>query len=137
MRYLCMLVMLPLGVLWAADETPVIVNPAEAKWSHDPGDPPGSEGVMLRQDSQTKGLELFVRFPAGHVIAPHWHDVNERIVVIEGRLGLKEGAETRYIDAGGYAFLPAKQVQRLSCVSQSRCALYINWDGPPTSHKAE
>jgi len=59
----------------------VVTNLADAKWTHDKGDPPGSESVFLREDAQTGGMELLVRFPAGHVIAPHWHSVNERVIL--------------------------------------------------------
>ena len=126
------------GVLAIAGAQPasqaVVVNLDTAHWTHDPGDPPGSEGVMLHQDAATGGMDLLVRFPAGHVIAPHFHESNERIVVAEGQLTLKrEGGDT-VIRAGGFAFLPAKEVQRLSCSAQTRCTFYLSWDGKPTSH---
>jgi quercetin dioxygenase-like cupin family protein len=114
----------------------VIVNGADAPWAHDAGDPPGTENVMLRGDGQAGGLELLVRFPAGHVFAPHWHDSNERILVLEGRLAIRQGEAVKNLDSGGFAFLPARQVQRLSCVSKTRCEFYIAWDGKPGTHKA-
>jgi len=129
------LAMVMVSVGQSSDQA-VMVNGVEAKWTHDKGDPPGSEGVMLRMDPQTHGMELFVRFPAGYTFPPHSHDSNERILVLEGRLAVGKGAAVRNLDAGGYAFLPAKQVQHLSCVSTSRCAFYLAWDGHPASHKA-
>src|SRR5262249_51237665 len=69
----------------------VIVNPAENKWQHDPGDPPGSQSIVLREDAKTSGIELLARYPAGHVFAPHWHTANERIVLLEGRLSITNG----------------------------------------------
>jgi quercetin dioxygenase-like cupin family protein len=123
------------GLAVAGDKM-VIENSATAKWTHDKGDPPGSDGVVLRMDSQTGGLELLARYPAGYVFPVHYHDSNERMILIEGRLSVKEGEAVRYIEPGGYAFLPAKQVQKLACVSQSRCVFYVAWDGKPSSHKA-
>lgn len=114
---------------------PVVVNGADAKWTHDAGDPPGSESIMLRADPQTGGIELLVRFPAGHVFAPHWHESNERIIVLEGRLAIGEDQNAKHLEAGGYAFLPAREIQHLSCASQTRCAFYLAWDGNPKSHK--
>jgi len=116
----------------------VITNSATAKWTHDKGDPPGSESVFLREDTQTHGLELLVRFPAGHVITPHWHDCNERIIVLEGKLNLRNGdaKESSSLTTGGFAFLPAREVQRLTCSSETRCTFYLAWDGPPKSHAA-
>ncbi|MEO8592684.1 MAG: cupin domain-containing protein [Candidatus Solibacter sp.] len=114
----------------------VSVNLSTAKWTHDKGDPPGSESVLLREDAQTGGMELLVRFPAGHVIAPHWHSANERLMVAEGKVSVRLGAgsETQ-LEAGGYAFLPAKEVQRIACVSQTRCTFYLAWDGKLDNHK--
>jgi len=111
----------------------VIVSKEGAKWMHEAKDPPGSESVFLREDSATGGIELLVSFPAGHVFTPHWHDSNERIIVTEGTLSIGE----KSIGAGGYAFLPAKEVQRLSCTSKTKCVFYLAWDGNPKSHPAK
>jgi quercetin dioxygenase-like cupin family protein len=97
---------------------------------------------MLHADAKTGGMDLLVRFPAGHVIAPHFHDSNERVIVVEGQLTLRrEGAHTALvdtaIDTGGFAFLPAREVQRLSCSSKTRCSFYLMWDGKPDSHPAK
>jgi quercetin dioxygenase-like cupin family protein len=78
-----------------------------------------------------------VRYPAGHVIAPHFHDSNERLIVAEGQMTLKKDTGDAVIDAGGYAYLPAKEVQRLSCTSKTRCTFYLLWDGNPQSHPAK
>ena len=115
----------------------IVTNLDTAQWSHDKGDPPGSESIMLRQDARTGGMELLVRFPAGHVIAPHWHESNERILVLEGRLTLRMESGERVLDRGGFAFLPAREPQRLSCSSQTRCTFYLSWDGNPQSHAAQ
>jgi len=113
--------------------TSVIVSREESKWVHEAKDPPGVESVFLREDSSTGGMELLVSFPAGHVFAPHWHDSNERIIVMEG--SLKIGEKT--IGAGSYAFLAAKEVQRLSCASKTKCVFYLSWDGNPKSRLAK
>jgi quercetin dioxygenase-like cupin family protein len=114
----------------------VIVNLAGARWTHQTKDPAGSEGVVLREDPQTGGMELLARFPAGHVIAPHWHQSNERLLLLEGRLSLRVGEEAeKLLDTGGFAYLPAREVQRISCVSNTRCTFYLCWDGNPASHR--
>jgi quercetin dioxygenase-like cupin family protein len=92
---------------------------------------------MLHANETTGGLDLLVRFPAGHVIAPHFHESNERIIVVEGQLTLRNDSGAAPIDAGGFAFLPAREVQRLSCSSKSRCTFYLFWDGNPKSHPAK
>ena len=114
----------------------VIANLAEVKWSHAATDPPGSESVVLREDAAMGALELLARYPPGHVLRPHWHGANERIIVLEGRLSLRQGDAEKFLDPGGFAYLPAREVQRLSCVSKTRCTFYVYWDGNPRSHAA-
>jgi quercetin dioxygenase-like cupin family protein len=115
----------------------ILTNLDTAKWTHDKGDPPGTEAVRLREDPKTGGMELLVRFPPGHVIKPHYHDSNERIIVLEGRLSVRRDDAVTALDPGGFAFLPAGQVQRLSCSSKTRCTFYLAWDGKPDSHPAK
>jgi len=117
-------------------EQAVIVNPAEAKWTREANDPPGAESFLLREDARTGAVELFVRYPGGHVFAPHWHNANERIMLIEGRLSLRQGTELKYLEPGGFAFLPAKEVQVMSCISETRCTFYLSWDTKPDFHPA-
>jgi quercetin dioxygenase-like cupin family protein len=114
----------------------IVTNLSTANWIREKGAEAGSEGVMLHADPKTGGMELLVRFPAGHVIAPHFHNSNERIVVVEGQLTLRRESGVAAIDTGGYAFLPAREVQRLSCSSKMRCTFYLMWDGKPDSHPA-
>jgi hypothetical protein len=114
-------------------EKSVIANLAAAKWTHDAGDPPGSESVLLREDASSGAMELLVRYPAGHVFAPHWHSANERVVLLEGRMSVNGAA----LEPGGYAFLPAKEVQRMSCTSSTRCSFYVHWDAKLDFHRAQ
>lgn len=121
----------------AAGQSPskaIVTNLDTAKWVHEKGD---SESVVLREDATTGGMELFVRFPAGHVIPPHWHESNERIIVLEGQLTLRQDTGDTLLDTGGFAFLPAREVQRLSCSSKTRCTFYLFWDGKFQSHPAK
>jgi quercetin dioxygenase-like cupin family protein len=92
---------------------------------------------MLHSDAATGGMEMLVRFSGGHVIPPHYHDSNERIIVLEGQLTLKQDEGDTVLNTGGYAYLPAKQVQKLSCSSTTRCTFYLGWDGKPQSHAAK
>jgi anti-sigma factor ChrR (cupin superfamily) len=128
MRYPILIVMA--GLLLAESSGVVVVNPGAAKWQVEGG---GSESVVLREDAQTGALELFARYPAGHVFAPHWHSVNERMVLVERRMSVNNAT----LEPGGFAYLPAKQVQTMSCVSTSRCAFYVSWDGHLDYHKAD
>jgi quercetin dioxygenase-like cupin family protein len=115
----------------------IVTNLDTANWMSEKGAPAGSEGVLLRTDAATGGMDLLVRFPAGHVIAPHSHESNERIIVLEGQLTLRQEKGDALIKTAGYAFLPAREIQRLSCSSTTRCTFYLSWDGKPASIPAK
>jgi anti-sigma factor ChrR (cupin superfamily) len=117
-----------------SSEGKILINAGDTKW--EPANA-GSESITLREDSKTGATELLARYPAGHVFPPHWHDANERIILIEGKLAMEENGEKKTLEPGGYAFLPARQVQHLSCVSSTRCSFYVSWDGAPKSHLAD
>ena len=132
-----MLLMLGALSIASAQSQAILTNLATGKWSHDKGDPPGSESVFLRDDPKTGGMELLVRFPAGHVFPAHWHESNERIIVLEGQLTLKQDSGDTTLDPGGVAFLPARETQRLACAGKTRCTFYLAWDGKPKSFAAK
>ena len=115
----------------------IAVNLDTANWTHEKGSPDGSEGMIVHSDEATGGLDLLVRFPAGHVIPAHFHDSNERIFVAEGELTLRQDGGETLLKPGGFAFLPARQIQRISCSSKTRCTFYLSWDGKPQSHPAK
>jgi quercetin dioxygenase-like cupin family protein len=117
----------------AFGQSAAVTNLDTAKWVRDKE----SESVLLHTDPATGGMELLVRFPGGHVIPPHWHDSNERIIVLEGQMTLKQDQGDTILNTGGYAYLPAKEVQKLSCSSATRCTFYLAWDGKPQSHAAK
>ena len=108
--------------------SPILVEPATAAWEHERFDPPGAESVVLRDDAQTGGTEMLVRYPAGHKFAPHWHSANERMVVVEGTMQVEVNGVAKTLGPGSYAFMPARQLQKETCVSQSRCGFYVFWD---------
>jgi hypothetical protein len=57
----------------------IVTNLDTAKWDQ-------SGGELLRTDPVSGGMDLLVRFSAGHVIPAHLHDSNEHIIVVEGQL---------------------------------------------------
>jgi len=131
--------LIPIGAAFLTAQTPskaIIVNLKTAHWTHEKGSPPETEGVVIRSDAATGATDLLARYPAGHVIKPHFHDSNEHIFVAEGQLTLTEDTGKMIIDVGGFAFLPAHEVQRIACTSSTRCSFYLSWDGNPKSHPA-
>jgi len=111
---------------------------AKAKWTHEANEPPGAESIFLRQDEKTGGMDLLVRYAPGQKLAAHWHSVNERMILLEGKVTVKagEGPETT-LTPGAFTFVPAREPHRLSCVSDTRCTFYIAWDGKLDNHKVQ
>jgi quercetin dioxygenase-like cupin family protein len=109
----------------------LLANPGTVKWEKAAN---GSESATLRENPE--GVELLARYPAGHVFPPHWHSANERVVLIEGRLSMYVDGKAEFLEPGGYAYMPAKQVQRMKCVSETRCSFYVFWDRPLDFHSA-
>jgi anti-sigma factor ChrR (cupin superfamily) len=134
---ICLCLMALAAVLSAQQTTSstdgrVFANPAEVKWERAAS---GSESVTLREDPKA-GIEVLARYPAGHVFSAHWHSANERIVLIEGRIAIEDGPGKRFIEPGGYAYLPAHQIQKMTCASETRCSFYVFWDAPLDFHPA-
>jgi quercetin dioxygenase-like cupin family protein len=137
MKTLLLLFLFPMLFQTAAgDSQATVVNSASAKWDSDAKDP-ASQWIVLRQEAKSGALELFVRYPAGHVFIPHWHNANERMVLLEGTMTIGKGDAAKTLQAGGYAFLPAKEPQYLACGAQSRCAFYVYWDSDSKSHPVQ
>lgn len=135
---LCLCLLTLAAVLYGQTKTSpaegrVLANPTEVKWQSAAS---GSESATLREDAKSGSVELFARHPAGHVFPPHWHSANERIILIEGRISIEDGSAKRFIEPGGYAYLPARQVQKMTCASETRCSFYVFWDAPLDFHPA-
>jgi len=136
LRHLLLLVGTLAAAAGQSTSKAIVTNLDTANWTHEKG-AADSEGVMLRTDAATGGMDLLVRFPAGHVIPAHFHESNEHLIVVEGQLTLGQDTGDVLLNAGGFAFLPAHEVQRLSCSSKTRCTFYLSWDGKPESHPAK
>jgi quercetin dioxygenase-like cupin family protein len=126
-----------LGALAFAQSTAVVIpDLAAAKWTHDARD--GSDSVFLREDPKTGAMDLLVRYPAGHKLNPHWHSVNERLILLEGKLKVQIGSGPEaVISPGGLFFSPAKETHSITCSSATNCTFYIAWDGKLDTHRAQ
>jgi quercetin dioxygenase-like cupin family protein len=134
MKFSAGLVLVLAALAYAPPATVLVPNLAQAKWTHDTKD--GSDSVFLFQDPKTGGIDLLVRYPAGHKLTPHWHSVNERLVLLEGAFSVKSGdASETTLSAGGILLSPAGERHGLSCTSEGPCAFYISWDGKLDTHR--
>jgi len=92
----------------------VLRRPDEIKWS--PGLaslPPGAQVALLSGDPTKPGSPFSIRakFPDGYKIPPHWHPIDENIIVIQGTLMSALGdkfdqAAGHELVAGSYGLMP-------------------------------
>ena len=124
------------ALAFAQSAAVIVPDLATAKWTLDAKD--GSDSVFLREDPKTGGMDLLVRYPAGHKLAPHWHSATERLILLEGKVTVKvgDGTETT-ISPGGLMLAPAREPHHLTCVSDTRCTFYVAWDGKLDNHKVQ
>jgi len=91
-----LLAALPAASIAADPETkehkPVMVQPSELQWSDSPALPAGVKVSILYGDmKKAEPIGFRVKLPAGGMIAPHTHPVDERVTVISGAFAMGEG----------------------------------------------
>ena len=111
-----LLAALPAASIAADPETkehkPVIVQPSELQWSDSPALPAGVKVSILYGDiKKAEPIGFRVKLPAGGMIAPHTHPVDERVTVISGAFAMGEGekfdkAALKDMPAGSVAIFP-------------------------------
>ncbi len=92
----------------------VLVTPDQVKWGPAPPSlPSGSELAVLEGDPSKAGVLFTIRakLPDGYRVPPHWHPTDERLVVLQGTLGLGVGekvnpAAGHELPVGSYAVMP-------------------------------
>lgn len=92
----------------------VFVTPDEVKWGPAPPSlPAGAELAVLEGDPAKAGVPFTMRLKVsdGYKVPPHWHPTDERVVVIQGTLGMGVGNKfdttgTHELPTGSYALMP-------------------------------
>lgn len=91
----------------------VVVTPDKLTWSPGPsGLPAGAQFAVLEGDPSKAGhFAIRAKFPDGYRVSPHWHPTDERIVVLQGALGMGVGekfdpSSGHELPAGSYALMP-------------------------------
>jgi quercetin dioxygenase-like cupin family protein len=92
----------------------VVVTPEQIKWGAAPPSlPSGAQLAVLEGDPSKAGAPFGIRakLPDGYRVPPHWHPTDERIVVLQGTLGMGVGekfdpASGHELPVGSYALMP-------------------------------
>jgi hypothetical protein len=113
---------------------PVIMQPSEFTWSDSPALPAGLKVSTLYGDmKKAEPIGFRVKLPAGAMIAPHTHPVDERVTVISGAFAMGEGekfdkALLKDMPVGSVAIFPRGCV--MFGFAREETIIQVNAEGP-------
>jgi quercetin dioxygenase-like cupin family protein len=92
----------------------VMVTPDQIKWGPAPPSlPAGAQIAVLDGDPSKSGVLFVIRvkLPDGYKVPPHWHPTDERIVILQGTMGMGIGekfdtAMGNELPVGSYTAVP-------------------------------
>lgn len=104
-----------LGAVSPVQEGPVLVQPADIKWTDAPPSlPPGSSICVLQGDPAKEVLfTLRLKLPADYKVPPHTHPTWETVTVLSGTLFMSMGdrfdpSKAKGMVAGSFVGIPKK-----------------------------
>lgn len=102
------------------------------EWSPCPGFmPKGCELAILQGNPSQPNADIFLRLPGRTSVPKHWHSSPERMVLISGEMDLGyAGQPPVRLEAGHYAYGPARKPHTADCRSEEPCLLFIAFEGP-------
>lgn len=125
---------LSLSAAAPAAEAPVAIGIADPalEWGACPPIFPGAcEIAVLHGDPAKPNSDVVLRVAPGYELPRHKHSSAERMVLVEGDLLVKyDGAEAVTLKPSTYAYGPAGLPHEAKCVSDTRCTLFIAFEGP-------
>jgi hypothetical protein len=93
----------------------IVVKASELKWT--PGPPGLPAGAMMcalvGDPSKAAPYTVRAKLPAGFVIPPHWHSIDENVTVLSGKLNMGHGdkvdkSAATALGPGDFTRMPAK-----------------------------
>ncbi|HMJ20786.1 MAG TPA: hypothetical protein VK513_02720 [Terriglobales bacterium] len=73
-----------------------------------------------------KGPISFSRATLPATYSCHTCMVRETNVPLQGRMSIENNGIERFIEPVGYAYLPAREMQKMTCAGQTRCCFYVS-----------
>ena len=93
--------------------------------------PKGCEIAVLQGDPAKENADIFFRVPGDFHIPYHWHNSQERMVLVSGELEVEyDNHEKVIIKEGDFAYGPAKLPHKAYCREGDPCVLYIGFVSP-------
>jgi hypothetical protein len=118
----------------AKEHKTVIMTPAQLQWADSPALPAGVKISVLYGDLKAAGpIGFRIKAPAGTIVAPHTHPVDERITIISGALAMGEGEKfnkeaLKDMPAGSIAIFP--KGCPMFGLAKEDTVIQINTEGP-------
>lgn len=108
------------------------MNDKELKWSPCPAIfPEGCELSVLRETSEKKNTDVYLKFPANYTVPAHTHTSSEHMTLVSGELNVKyKGEKEVKLTPGSFGYSPANHPHEAKCVSNEPCVLFISFDEP-------
>ena len=116
------------------EHKPVLIQPSDLQWADNPALPAGVKVSMLYGDlKNAEPIGFRIKVPAGHILAPHTHPVDERVTVISGKFAMGEGekfdkAALKPLPPGSVAIFP-KGCPMFGLASEETI-IQVNAEGP-------
>lgn len=108
-----LLAILAAAPLVAAQDAPVLLQPADVKWEEGPPAlPPGAKVAVIHGDLKKAGpFTMRVKIPADYKVPPHFHPDTETVTVISGTFYASMGdtfdaSKAKAMPAGSFLALP-------------------------------
>lgn len=93
--------------------------------------PEGCQIAVLHGDPSKPNADIFFKVPGGFSIPDHWHTSAERMVLVSGVLTVTyQGQAPVKLEAGAYAYGPAKAPHKADCAQGEPCVLFIAFESP-------
>jgi len=93
--------------------------------------PAGCQIAVVHGDPAKPNVDIFFRVPGNYDLPAHWHTSPERMTLLSGALNVNyKGQPTTNLQAGMYAYGPAKLVHDGRCISNEPCVLFIAFEEP-------
>lgn len=100
--------------------------------------PEGCGIAVLQGDPAGPNADILFRVPANSPIVSHWHTSAERMILISGNMTVQyEGQDPATLEAGDYAYGPARLRHTAQCNDDGPCVLFIAFEEPVDAFASE
>lgn len=92
----------------------------------------GGKIAILHVEPRTQATDLVIRAPKNAHVPRHWHSANETITILSGTfvLGHDGSGDPVELNAGSYAYMPAKMIHQAWIKGDADAQYFITIDGP-------